>query len=75
MNIPRNRWIESAVTLAALCTSLGLCSAASIPLSRSIASALLFASSFFGIQRIYAALVDVLVMALAPQPPAGRPLA
>ncbi len=62
LNSHRNRWIESAITAAALLSAIQLCNAVSMPLSRSLASALLFGSSFFGIQRLYAAVVDLLII-------------
>jgi hypothetical protein len=62
MDIRRIRWIDVAVSAAAVLSALELCNAVSMPVSRSIASALLFASSFIGIQRIYSAVIDVLII-------------
>lgn len=62
MHSPRNRWIDSAVTAAALLSAIQLCSAVSLAPSRSFASMLLFGSGFLGIQRIYAAVVDILII-------------
>jgi hypothetical protein len=72
MDIPRNRWIDSAVTAAALVSALLLCSAVSMPLSRSLASGLLFASSVFGIQRVYSAIVDIMIIALKRRSPEAK---
>jgi hypothetical protein len=75
MDIPRNRWIESVVTVAAGFSAIQLCSAVSMPLSRSLASALLFGSSFFGIQRIYAAVVDIVIIVFKRRSPETKPSA
>jgi hypothetical protein len=72
MHKPRNRWIDGAIGAAALLSAIELCSAVSMPLSRSPASALLFASSFFGIQRLYAAVVDVLIIIVKRRVPQGK---
>jgi hypothetical protein len=75
MDIPRNRWIEGAVTAAALFSAIQLCSAVSMPLSRSLSSLLLFASSFFGIQRIYSAVIDILIIVFKRRSPKAKPSA
>jgi hypothetical protein len=62
MAISRNRWIESAVTSASAFSAYLLCSAVSMPPYRSLASFLLFGFSSFGIQRMYAAVVDIVII-------------
>jgi hypothetical protein len=70
MDFRRSRWIDHAVTAAALLGAIQLCDAASMPLSRSIGTVLLFASSVFGIQHIYSAAVDGLII-LFKRPSSG----
>jgi len=75
MDYQRHRWIDSAVSAAALLSAIQLCNMVSMPLSRSLASGLLFASSVFGIQRLYSAVVDILIIAFKRTSPGGNRVA
>lgn len=75
MDFRRTRWVDGAVTAAAVLTAIQLCDAASMPVSRSIVAGLLFASSFFGIQRIYSAIVDILIIVSKPRSPGDNRVA
>jgi hypothetical protein len=71
----RNRWTAFAVTVAALFSAIQLCFAVSMPPSRSIASFILFATSYFGIERLYSAVLDILTTVFKRRPPEVKPLA
>ena len=75
MAISRNRWIEFAVTVAAFCSALQLCMTVSMPLHRSLASFFLFATSYFGIERFYLAVLDILIIVLKRRSPEVKPVA
>ncbi len=75
MAIRRNRFISCAVTAAALFSAIGLCISVSMPLSRSLASFILFAASYFGLERFYSAVVDMLIIGFKRRPPEAEPLA
>jgi hypothetical protein len=59
MGTKRNQWIQGAVGVAALLSAIQLFSLADVSISRSVATVLMFATSYFGIQRLYSALLDV----------------
>jgi hypothetical protein len=65
----RTRLIDLGVSIAAALSAVELCNLVSLPVSRSMATGLLFASSVFGIQRIYSAVVDLLVILFKPASP------
>jgi hypothetical protein len=46
-----------------------------MPLSRSLASFILFAASYFGLERFYSAVVDMLIIGFKRRPPEAEPLA
>jgi len=66
MDFRRTRLVGVAVTVAAVLSAVQLCNVVSMPQSPSIAGWLLFASSVFGIQRIYSAAVDIFVIHIRP---------
>jgi hypothetical protein len=74
MDIPRNRWIAFAVTVAAVLSAIQLCSAVSMSPSRSIASFILFATSYFGIERLLSALLDILIIVFKRRTTEVKPL-
>ena len=75
MDIPRNHWIAFAVTAAALFSAIQLCFSVSMPPNRSVASFILFATSYFGIERLYSAVLDILIILFKRRPPEVKPLA
>jgi len=72
MNFRRSRGLDGIVTAAATLSAVLLCDAASMPVSRSIASGLLFVSSVFGLQRIYSAVVDILTILVERRSPGDK---
>jgi hypothetical protein len=74
MDIPRNRWIAFAVTVGALFSALQLCFSVSMPPFRSITSFFLFATSYFGIERFYSAVLDILIIVCKRRSPEGKAL-
>lgn len=66
MDFRRTRLVDLAVTVVAVLSAVQLCNVVSMPPSRSIATVLLFATSFFGIQRIYSAVMDILIILFKP---------
>ena len=75
MEFRRTRWVDVVVTTAALLSAIQLCNAVSMPPFRSIAAGLLFVTSFFGIQRIYSTLADILFILYKPAAPREKPIA
>ena len=69
MDAKSSRWISGAVTVAALITVNQIFSIMSLSISHPAASTILFASSFFGFQRLYAFLADILVIVIKRPPP------
>jgi len=69
MDFRRTRFVDVAVSAAAVFSAVQLCNVAGMPPPRSFATGLLFASSVFGIHRIYSAVVDILVILFKPASP------
>lgn len=69
MDSQSGRWISGAVTVAALLSVSQIFSFMSLSISHSASSTGLFASSFFGFQRLYALIADMLVIAIKRPPP------
>ncbi len=63
MNFRRTRWVDGAVSVAAVLSAVQLFDAVPMSLPRSIAAGLLFASSVFGIDRLYSAMLDLFILA------------
>lgn len=69
MDAKSGRWVGGAATVAAFLSVFQLFSFMSLSISHSAASTILFASSFFGFQRLYAFLADILVIVIKRPPP------
>ncbi len=70
MDLKNSRWISGVATVAALLSVIPLFSIVSLSISQSAAATVLYATSFLGFQRLYAFLVDFLLIAIKRRSPA-----
>ena len=64
MDVKSSRWVSGTATVAALLSVSQLFSIMSLSISRSAGFTILFVSSLFGFQWLYAFLADMLVIAI-----------
>lgn len=62
MRATRNQWMEVTVAVVPLFTSIELFSLADVAISRSVATLLIFAMTYFALQRVCKALVDIAII-------------
>ena len=70
MDVKSSRWINSVATVAALLSVIPLFSIVSLSISQTATATVLYATSFLGFQRLYAFLVDLLLVAIKRRSPA-----